>query len=125
MVKRDFTEREVESAIAELFERAGWKAVKTDAAMVSRGTGRVQRGHLPLGFPDMTFFLALPGSHLCLAALVEVKTKTGKLRPSQIEMHRTLQDLYGLTPHVIRDAADALNLIQEGQHLTRRLRGER
>lgn len=118
------TEAQTEAAIRDLFLRAGWFPAKTDAAMVSRGRSRVQRGHLPLGFPDMTFLLGLPDTDLCLAALVEVKTQSGKLRDTQIEMHRTLRDLYGIRPQVIRDAADALNLIHEGRRLTAKLKGQ-
>lgn len=119
------TEREIEGAIRDLFLRAGWYAAKTDAAMVVRGKGRVARGHLPLGFPDMTFFLGIPRSGLCLAALVEVKTATGKLRDSQEECHQELRDLYGITPHVIRDAAQARTLIAEALRVCAVLKGTR
>lgn len=112
---RPASEAEIEAAIRDLFLRAGWYPVKTDAALVTRGraSGRVARGHLPLGFPDMTFLRALPGTTLCLAALVETKTATGRLRQSQVERHAELRDLYGLHPHVIRDPQEAVALIRE------------
>lgn len=113
------SEAEIEAAIRDLLLRAGWYPVKTDAALVTRGrtSGRVPRGHIPLGFPDMTFLYGLPGTIFCLAALVETKTLTGKLRDSQIERHAELRDLYGLHPHILRDPQEAVALTQEARRL--------
>lgn len=115
------TEREIENSIRDLFLRAGWYPAKTDSGMVARGTQR--RGHLPSGFPDLTMLRALPGSPLCLAALIEVKTLTGKLLDSQVERHAELRDLYGLHPHIIRDPREAVALIKEAQRLAAILKG--
>lgn len=118
------TEREIENSIRDLFLRAGWYPVKSDSGMVARGTrGRVQRGHLPLGFPDLTMLCALPGTTLCLAALIEVKTLSGRLRDSQVQRHAELRDLYGIHPHVIRDAREAVALIQEARRVAAILTG--
>lgn len=114
---RPASEAEVEGSLNALFLRYGWYPVKTDAGQVTRGGRTRKRGHIESGFPDMTYLLALPGTGLCLAALVETKTEKGKLRPSQVEMHRKLQQQYGLTPHVVRDAAEAMSLIRQARHL--------
>lgn len=120
----DPLEREVEAAVRDLFLKAGWYPVKTDAAMVTRGSGRgrVKRGHIEAGFPDFIYLFALPGLPLALAAVVELKSPTGELRDDQMDMHRLLRDLYRLTPHVVRSADDALHLIQAGLELRRLLK---
>ncbi|AFD25813.1 hypothetical protein DGo_CA1886 [Deinococcus gobiensis I-0] len=89
--------------------------------MVAR---RQKHGHLPAGFPDLTVFRRLPGTPLCLAALIEVKTETGTLEPSQVERHAELVT-YGLSPRIIRDAGAAAALIAEGNRVAALLRGQR
>ena len=118
------TEAEVEATVCDLFIRAGWYAVKTDAATITRGAGRgrVQRGTIQTGFPDRVFLLSLPGTPLCLAALVELKTATGRMRDSQVEKHIELRELYGLHPQIIRDVTQAQHLIAEGLRLKRLLK---
>ena len=118
---RPATEAEIEAALRDLLTRHDWYGVKTDAALVTRGrhSSRLARGSIRTGFPDMTFLHALPGSSLCLAALVEVKTATGQLRPSQVERHAELRDLYGLHTHVVRAPEEALPLIEEARRLVR------
>ncbi|GGO22073.1 hypothetical protein [Deinococcus humi] len=111
------TEAETEAQISDILKRHHWYPVKTDAALVIRGRGRVPRSHIPLGFPDMTYLLALPGTSLCLAALVETKTLKGKLRDSQTARHAELKDLYDLHVHVLRDPAQALALVTEAQRV--------
>lgn len=112
------SEAQVEALIRDLFLRAGWYPAKTDSGMVTRGTGRrVQRGHLPIGFPDLTMLHALPGTALCLAALIETKTATGKLRDSQVERHAELRDLYGIQAHVIRSPEQAVHLITQARRV--------
>lgn len=114
---RPATEREIEDSIRTLFLRAGWLPLKTEAGMVSRGRrAGPARGHLPPGWPDLTVLRRLPGSPLCLAALIEVKTATGTLEETQVLRHAELRTL-GLTLHVIRDAAEARHLIAEGHRL--------
>ena len=100
---------------------AGWYPVKTDAALITRGRARVS-GHIPSGFPDLIFLRRLPGSSLALAAIVETKTKRGRLRTSQKKLHAELREMYGLTPHIIRDQAEAVALIAESQRLVAILR---
>ncbi len=112
---RPATEREIEDSIRALFLQAGWYPVKTEAGMVKRGHGP-KRGHLPPGFPDLTVLRRLPGTPLCLAALIEVKTATGTLEPSQVERHAELRTL-GLSPQIIRDTEAATALIAEGHRL--------
>lgn len=118
------TEREIENAIRDAFLSAGWHPVKTDAGQITRGQkpGGRARGHIRRGFPDMTFLLGLPGTGLCVAALVEVKTATGKLRPEQVQMHAELRAHYGIEPHVLRSPQEARALIQTGRHLQAALR---
>lgn len=89
--------------------------------MVKRGHGP-KRGHLPPGFPDLTVLRRLPGTPLCLAALIEVKTETGTLEPSQVERHAELRTL-GLSPQIIRDTEAATALIAEGHRLAALLGG--
>ena len=115
------TEREIEDSIRALFLQAGWYPVKTEAGMVARGTRGTRRGHLPPGFPDLTVLRRLPGTPLCLAALIEVKTTTGTLEPSQEQRHAELR-ASGLFPQVIRDPQAAVALITEGHRLARLLR---
>ena len=112
-------EAQIEAAVCDLFIRAGWYPVKTDAAQITRGAGRgrVQRGTIETGFPDRLFLLGLPGSALGLVALVELKTATGRTRDSQIQKHDELRHLYGLQPQIIRDARQAEFLIREGLRL--------
>ena len=114
---RPASEKEIEAAISELFLRHGWYPLKTDAGQVTRGGRTRKRGHIKTGFPDMTYLLALPGTGLCLAALVETKTDAGQLRPSQVETHAKLRRQYGIPVHVVRDAADARTLIAEARFL--------
>ncbi|MCD0156254.1 hypothetical protein [Deinococcus sp. 6GRE01] len=113
------TEADTENQIRAAFLAAGWYPVKTDAGMIRRGQKK-KHGHIPTGFPDMTFLYGLPGG-LALAALVEVKTRTGTVSPDQIHMHRTLRQQYGLTTHVMRTAAEAHDLIAHARTLTTRL----
>lgn len=114
------TEAQTEAQISNILTRHGWYPVKTDAALVIRGWGRVPRGHIPQGFPDMTYLLALPGTPLCLAALVETKTVTGTLSDAQRAKHAELRDLYGLHTHVLREPAQAL--VGEGRRVVGLLR---
>jgi hypothetical protein len=113
----DPLEREIEAAVRDLFITAGWKPVKTDAAMVIRGGRGARRGHIDEGFPDSIYVLGLPGLTLSLAAVVELKTATGTLRDKQIEMHQHLQLVYQITTVIIRDPQEALHLIAEGRRL--------
>lgn len=118
------SEAQTEAAISDLFLRAGFYAVKTDAALVTRGSRRrVKSGSIPTGFPDMTYLLGLPGTGLCLAAVIETKTATGQLRDSQVERHTELRDLYGITPHLIRDAREAAALIAMARRIVGALKG--
>ncbi|ULH16005.1 hypothetical protein MF271_05060 [Deinococcus sp. KNUC1210] len=112
--------------MSDLFIRSGWYAVKTDAAQISRGTGRgrVQRGTIQLGFPDMLYLLSLPGTPLCLTALVELKTATGRLRDTQTDLHQHLRQLYGLNVQVVRDVTEVHRLIAEGKRLRRLFKEE-
>jgi hypothetical protein len=112
---RPATERETEDSIRALFLQAGWYPVKTEAGMVKRGHGP-KRGHLPTGFPDLTVLRRLPGSALCLAALIEVKTDRGELSASQVARHTELRQ-HGLHPQIIRDPQAAAALIAEGHRL--------
>lgn len=118
---RPKTEREIEDSIRDLFLRAGWYALKTEAGMVKRGQRGPKSGHLPNGFPDLTMLCRLPGSPLGLVALIEVKTDTGELRPSQVKCHGELRAC-GLSPQIIRDADEARHLIAEAQRLSGLLR---
>ncbi|QLG11019.1 VRR-NUC domain-containing protein [Deinococcus sp. D7000] len=118
----DLTEAETEAQISDILIRHGWYPVKTDAALVIRGRGRVPRSHIPQGFPDMTYLLALPGTPLCLAALVETKTVIGKLSDAQTAKHAELRDLYGIRTHVLREPAQALALVGEGRRVVGLLR---
>lgn len=108
------SERDIEAALRQALTLGGFHVVKTDAGMVGRGSGR---GHIASGFPDLVCLHRLPGSTLSLAALIETKTATGRLRESQVTRHAELRDVYGLTPHVLRDPAEALLLIQEARRL--------
>lgn len=114
---RPASEKEIEGAISALFLRYGWYPLKTDAGQVTRGGRTRKRGHIETGFPDMTYLLALPGTGLCLAALIETKTEKGKLRPSQVEAHEKLRRQYGLAVHIVRDAAEARTLIAEARFI--------
>jgi len=118
-VRQDALERQIEATVRDLFMTAGWKPVKTDAAMVIRGTGRgrVQRGHIEAGFPDCIYVLGLPGLQLSLAAVVELKSATGTLEQDQIDMHQHLKLAYQITTVVIREPQEALHLIAEGRRL--------
>lgn len=114
------SEADIEASIHDLLLTAGFYPVKTDAALVVRG-GR-GRSHIPRGFPDMTFLYRLPGTSLCLAALVETKTASGKLRQSQVECHAELREVHGLHPHILRDVREAVALIAEARRLARLLK---
>ena len=106
------TEAEVEAQMSELFVRNGWKPLKTEAGMKKRSG---HAGYIPAGWPDMAYFLALGKTGLCLSALVETKSTTGKLRPDQVSLHAELRQEYGITVHVVRDPQDALSIIQKGR----------
>lgn len=114
---RPASEAEIESSVSGLLLRYGWYPLKTDAGQVTRGGRTRKRGHIETGFPDMTYLLALPGTGLCLAALIETKTEKGKLRPSQVETHAKLQRQYGLAVHIVRDVAEATALVTEARQL--------
>ena len=122
---RPASEAEIEESIGDLLKLHGWYAVKTDAGQVKRGSSTRKRGHIETGFPDMTYLLALPGTGLCLAALVETKTDTGQLRPSQVQTHAKLRQQYGLAVHVLRDAAEARTLIAEARLLVAALKAHK
>lgn len=118
------SEAQIEAQVRDYFLRAGWYPVKTDSAMVIRGTrGRVSRGHLPIGFPDLTMIRSLPGTDLTLAALIEMKTPTGRIREAQVERHAELRDLYGIPVHVIRDPTQATHLITQARRIIGALQG--
>ncbi|MFC3834772.1 MULTISPECIES: hypothetical protein [Deinococcus] len=124
MTRPPASEAQVEAAISDLFLRAGWYPVKTDAALVTRGSRRrVKSGHIPSGFPDMTYLLGLPGTGLCLAALIETKTATGQARDSQVERHAELRDLYGIAAHIVRDPREAAALIAMARRVVGALKG--
>ena len=108
------TEAEVEGQMTELFIRNGWKPLKTEAGMKKRSG---HAGYIPAGWPDMAYFLALGETGLTLAALVETKSATGKLRPDQVALHSELRREYGITVHVVRDPQDALEIIRTGRAL--------
>ncbi|GGO32817.1 hypothetical protein [Deinococcus humi] len=48
------TEAETEAQISNILTRHHWYLVKTDAALVVRGWGRLPCHQIPQGFPDMT-----------------------------------------------------------------------
>lgn len=104
----DLSEAQTEAQISDVLTRHGRYPVKTDAALVIRGWGRVSRSHIPQGFPDMTYLLALPGTPLGLAALVE--------------KHAELHDQYGLHAHVLREPPPALALVTEVRRVVGLLR---
>ena len=114
-------ERDVEQQAAELLTRHGWYALKTDAGNVRRGQGKA--GDLPSGWPDMVFFLSLGDDLLCLAAIVEMKTAKGKLRPDQTALHGELRLLYHLPIQIVRDPEAVQAVIERGRELKRLLRG--
>jgi hypothetical protein len=113
------TEAQTEEQTADLFRRYGWEPVKTDAGTVRRGGGK--HGSLPDGFPDMLFLLSLPGSALCLCAMVELKTRKGRVRDSQHAYYRHARTL-GLSPQIVRTPEEALSLIDEGRRIRSALR---
>lgn len=105
-----------------LFLGAGWYPAKTDAGMVQRGTGST-RGHLERGFPDLTVLRRLPGTVLCLAVLIEVKTATGELNEHQVEFHERVRTLHGIQPQVVRDVDEARTYIAQANTLVGLLSG--
>ena len=111
------SEAQTEAAMSALFKRCGWYPVKTEAGMVAKATrGRKRKGTLPAGFPDMIFLKGVRGTRLCLAALVETKSPTGKLSPEQIKRHAELA-MYGIRVTVVRDLREAQELIAEARLL--------
>lgn len=120
MTQPALSETQVESQIKALFLRAGWFPVKTEAGMVARG-GRP--GHLPAGYPDLTMLRALPGTDLCLAALIETKTASGRVRASQVKCHADLQAQYGIRAHIVRDPQQAVHLITQARRIVSALKG--
>lgn len=117
------SERDVKQQAAELLTRHGWYALKTDAGNVRRGEGRA--GDLPPGWPDMVFFLSLDDDLLCLAAIVEMKSAKGKLRPDQSGLHSELRLLYRLPVQVVRDPEAVRAVIERGRELRRLFGGAR
>lgn len=82
--------------------RTGWMVVKTDAGRrYIPGKSRGGRA-LPPGFPDLLAMTPLgKDAGLFLGALVEVKSATGDLRPSQIQFGREL-DSWEIPHHLVR-----------------------
>lgn len=118
------SEKDIEAALRDVLAYGGFHTVKTDAALVTRRTAERSsafgtRGHgsIPSGFPDLIALHPLPGTTLCLAALVETKSALGTLRDSQLALHAELRDKYKLHPHVLRDPGDATLLIAEARRL--------
>ncbi|AZI45315.1 hypothetical protein EHF33_20615 (plasmid) [Deinococcus psychrotolerans] len=116
-------ERDVEEQAAELLTRHGWYSLKTDAGNVRRGQGKA--GDLPSGWPDMVFFLSLGDDLLCLAAIIEMKTVKGKVRPDQTALHGELRMLYRLPVQIVRDPEEVHAVIERGRQLRRLLGGGR
>lgn len=115
-----YSESSIEAQVRDLFVRNHWYPLKTDAALVVRGGKR--HGTIQTGFPDRVFLLGLGAEKLLtLAALVELKTDTGKLSGDQVDRHRELREWYDINPHVIRTPEQALHLIAEGKRLQRLL----
>lgn len=119
MTGSSYSEAQIESQVRDLFLRTGWYAdLKTDTAMVNRGQSKGRKhGTLPLGFPDRVFLLGLPGFNLTLAAVVELKTATGRTRPDQTECHELVASAYDIPAHIIHSPEEALHLIAEGRRL--------
>lgn len=117
----NYSEAQVESQVRDLFIRAGWYSeLKTDAAMIARGSGR-RRGHIETGFPDRVFLLGC-GLGVCLAAVIELKTDTGRLSPEQVDMHHHLRETYGIHPHLIRTPEDATPILALGRQIRKALK---
>jgi len=111
------SEHDVEQQAAELLTRHGWYALKTDAGNVRRGQAKA--GDLPSGWPDMVFLLSLGDDLLCLAAIVEMKTAKGQLRPDQTALHGELRLLYRLPVRIVRDPEEVHAVIERGRQLRR------
>lgn len=117
------SEAQTEAAVRDLFLRSGWYPVKTDSGMVARATrGRKTRGTLPIGFPDDAYFKGLAGTRLCLAALLELKSPTGRVRLSQQERHAELA-MYGIQVSVVRDVRECQEVIAQARAIEGALKG--
>ncbi|RJF74442.1 hypothetical protein D3875_02865 [Deinococcus cavernae] len=109
---RTVSEAQIEQQVREVFARRGYLSVKTEAG---------KSGHrLPVGFPDGLAFLPVRGTRFALVALVELKTRSGKLSPDQVKYHALLRS-HALQPLIIRDAESADALAAEGRELRRRI----
>lgn len=64
---------------------------------------------LPNGYPDLGGFRWADNQIF----FIEVKTKTGKIRPDQIKFHKFLQS-HGVIHGIARNVDDALKIITKG-----------
>lgn len=123
MTGLDASEAQTEAALTDLFLRSGFYPVKTESGMVAKATrGRRTRGTLPSGFPDMLYLKGIPGSLLCLAAVIETKSPTGQVRLNQQERHAELA-MYGIQVHVVRDVRQGRELVAQARRIEGALKG--
>lgn len=103
-----YSEKQIEAQIREMWLRLGYYPVKTDAGKSG--------SRLPVGFPDGLSFLPVTGTPFALALLVELKTGRGQLSEDQVAYHALLR-AHGLTPVTLRDPDEARALAMEGRAL--------
>jgi hypothetical protein len=98
------SEAQIEAAIRDYLHLSGWLTVKTDAALVVRGSGRP--GVINEGDPDLRAFRGNRALHL------ETKSRTGKLSSEQRIRHLYLAQ-FGITVHVVRSVDDVKRVLEK------------
>lgn len=98
------SEAQIQRLITDYLSLRGIVFSITDASRIWDSRGRVRRGKVIVGWPDVT--CCVRGKFVGL----EVKSKTGRLRPEQKACHEALREAGGIVA-VVRSLDDVIAIL--------------
>lgn len=104
-------EEKIQNDIRVAVSKHGCTIIRTNVGTVKTKDGRIFNAGPPQGWPDLTGTIHKTGQIL----LIEVKTKTGKLRPEQKRFAEFIKKYVPNAAYgVARSVEDALDIIDRG-----------
>ena len=105
------SEAQIQRLITDYLTLRGVVFSVTDAARIWDRHGRVRRGKVATGWPDIT--CCVKGKNGCEGRFVafEVKSKTGRLRPEQKACHEALRAAGGVV-EVVRSLDEVIETLE-------------
>lgn len=105
------SEHQIQNEVMLAVSQHGCTIIRTNTGTVKTNDGRLFSAGPPKGWPDLTGTIHKTGQIL----LIEVKTKTGKLRPEQKRFAEFIKKYVPNAAYgVARSVEDALDIINRG-----------